>query len=83
MLISLYRKNSIREIFGLERFPNLLELNISNNKLSNLDQLLPELIKLKNLRSLDLRMNKFNANLNFNELLPNASSLKSLELIEQ
>ena len=79
----LNRKNSIREIFGLERFPNLLELNLSHNKLSNLDQLIPELIKLRGLRSLDLRMNKFNANLNFNELLPNASSLKSLELIEQ
>jgi len=77
------RKNSIKEIFGLERFPSLLELNLSHNKLSNLENLLPELAKLKSLRSLDLRMNKFNTNLNFNELLPHASSLKSLELIEQ
>jgi len=67
----------------LERFPNLIELNLSYNAIGNLNSLLKELAKLKKLCDLNLRCNKFNASLNFSEFLPNGSNLKSLELIEQ
>ena len=67
----------------LERFPNLIELNLSYNAIGSLNSLLSELVKLKRLRDLNIRCNKFNSNLNFNEFLPNGSNSKSLEIIEQ
>lgn len=73
----------MREASKLERFPNLLELNLSYNGLSELDSLVLELAKLKSLRTLNLRGNKFNTNFNFDQYFSNTSTPKSLEVIEQ
>jgi Leucine-rich repeat (LRR) protein len=44
----------------MQRFPNLNDLNLSFNQIVDLDILVYELAKLKNLSVLDLRANKFN-----------------------
>ena len=67
----------------MERFPNLTELNLSYNSLTHLPSALNEISKLKALKNLDLRQNNFNADFNFDSLLPPDQPLKSVEILEK
>ncbi len=67
----------------MERFPNLMELNLSFNQFFDLAALLKELSKLKKITSLDLRANKFNIHYDFDSIIPHGGNLASLEALEK
>lgn len=79
----LIRHNAITELIGTERFPNLKALNLSYNSIFDVEKLLKELSKFEALERLDIRYNGFNADFNFETLIPPNVMSRSIEAIDK
>ncbi len=72
------RGNNISSLVGLDRFPHVTELNLSQNAISSMKNVLENISQLKHLRNFDLRHNPLNSDFDssfYNKLC----SIESLE----
>lgn len=74
-------RNKLKEITGLDRMPNLVELDLSFNELQSLSDTVRELAKLYKIEVLDLRANRFNQHLHLDNR--NRLQLESIESMRQ